>query len=48
MYTGRVVEESSAEELFRHPKHPYTEGLLRSVPKLTLAEAKAVERLQTD
>ncbi len=47
MYTGRVVEASSAEELFRHPKHPYTEGLLRSVPKLTLTAAKSAERLQT-
>jgi oligopeptide/dipeptide ABC transporter ATP-binding protein len=47
MYTGRVVEESPVEELFARPKHPYTEGLLRSVPKLTEAEVKKVERLQT-
>ena len=36
MYTGRIVEESPVEELFARPKHPYTEGLLRSVPKLTV------------
>ena len=47
MYTGRIVEESPVGELFARPKHPYTEGLLRSVPKLTEAEVKKVERLQT-
>ena len=47
MYTGRIVEESPVEELFARPKHPYTEGLLLSVPKLTTAEAKKVERLTT-
>src|SRR3954453_20331939 len=44
MYTGRVVEESPVGELFAHPKHPYTEGLLRSVPKLTMADAQKKER----
>jgi peptide/nickel transport system ATP-binding protein/oligopeptide transport system ATP-binding protein len=34
MYTGRVVEESGVDEIFETPKHPYTRGLLRSVPKL--------------
>jgi peptide/nickel transport system ATP-binding protein/oligopeptide transport system ATP-binding protein len=47
MYTGRIVEESPVLELFARPKHPYTEGLLRSVPKLTEAEVKKVERLST-
>jgi peptide/nickel transport system ATP-binding protein/oligopeptide transport system ATP-binding protein len=47
MYTGRIVEESPVAELFARPKHPYTEGLLHSVPKLTEAEVKKVERLQT-
>lgn len=47
MYTGKIVEESGVAELFADPKHPYTRGLLRSVPKLTDAgKAKAV-RLQT-
>jgi len=32
MYAGRVVERASAAELFAHPRHPYTAGLLRSVP----------------
>jgi len=47
MYTGRIVEESPVEELFARPKHPYTEGLLRSVPKLTAAGVKKEERLST-
>ena len=47
MYTGRIVEASPVAELFARPKHPYTEGLLRSVPKLTAAEAQKLERLQT-
>ena len=47
MYTGRIVEESPVDELFARPKHPYTEGLLRSVPKLTAREAVRAERLQT-
>jgi len=47
MYTGRIVEESPVGELFARPKHPYTEGLLRSVPKLSSAEVGRAERLQT-
>jgi len=47
MYTGRIVEESPVEELFARPKHPYTEGLLRSVPKLTLEHVAKKERLET-
>ena len=34
MYAGRVVEEAGVVDLFRCPLHPYTEGLLKSVPKL--------------
>jgi oligopeptide/dipeptide ABC transporter ATP-binding protein len=32
MYAGRIVEEAPVEDLFRDPRHPYTRGLLRSVP----------------
>jgi len=32
MYTGRIVEEAPVREIFRDPKHPYTRGLLRSIP----------------
>ena len=47
MYTGKIVEESLVNELFARPKHPYTEGLLRSVPKLTAADVAKAARLQT-
>jgi oligopeptide/dipeptide ABC transporter ATP-binding protein len=43
MYASRVVEFASVEDLFDHPKHPYTQGLFRSVPKLGDESA----RLQT-
>ncbi len=41
MYAGNVVEEAPIEELFAHPKHPYTQGLIASVPRL----GKRVRRL---
>jgi peptide/nickel transport system ATP-binding protein len=47
MYTGRIVEESPVKELFARPKHPYTEGLLRSVPKLTAEGVEKQKRLET-
>lgn len=34
MYAGKVVESAPVEELFANPKHPYTQGLLSSIPSL--------------
>ncbi len=34
MYAGKIVEKGSAKELFKDPKHPYTKGLIESVPRL--------------
>ncbi|MGG0812920.1 ABC transporter ATP-binding protein [Paenibacillus alvei] len=34
MYAGKIVEEGSVEEIFDHPSHPYTIGLLQSIPGL--------------
>lgn len=34
MYAGRIVEDASVEVLFRKPLHPYTEGLMASMPSL--------------
>jgi oligopeptide/dipeptide ABC transporter ATP-binding protein len=33
MYAGRVVERTTVHELFDHPTHPYTQGLLHSIPR---------------
>ena len=44
MYAGRKIEEAPVEELFANPKHPYTHGLLTSVPRLS-AHQHATERL---
>ncbi len=35
MYAGRIVERASTENLFARPEHPYTWGLLKSIPRLT-------------
>jgi len=40
MYAGKVVEEADVVTLFTNPKHPYTQGLLKSVPKLTERERR--------
>jgi peptide/nickel transport system ATP-binding protein len=37
MYAGKVVEEASVGELFAHPRHPYTQGLIRSIPRIDTA-----------
>jgi peptide/nickel transport system ATP-binding protein len=37
MYAGKVIEEAPVHELFAHPRHPYTQGLIRSIPRIDLA-----------
>lgn len=44
MYGGRVAEYAPVEEIFRNPKHPYTQGLLRAIPRL---DAERKSRLST-
>ena len=34
MYAGKIIERGTAEEIYKNPKHPYTVGLLQSVPRL--------------
>ena len=46
MYAGRKVEEAKVGPLFRTPRHPYTQGLLGSVPKLGSSLAGTETRLQ--
>ena len=38
MYAGKIVEEGTVEEIFEHPAHPYTRGLLNSLPRETPGE----------
>jgi peptide/nickel transport system ATP-binding protein len=40
MYSGRIAEYGSAEDIFRRPGHPYTWGLLSSMPRLDEARAE--------
>ena len=37
MYAAKVAEEASVADLFKEPLHPYTQGLLRSIPRIDLA-----------
>src|SRR5215472_9472793 len=49
MYAGRKVEEAPVAELFAHPQHPYTRGLMASIPRLPVMRGAAegtAERLQ--
>jgi peptide/nickel transport system ATP-binding protein len=49
MYAGRKVEEAPVDELFARPQHPYTRGLMASIPRLPLMRGEADntgERLQ--
>jgi peptide/nickel transport system ATP-binding protein len=36
MYAGKVVEEADVDRLFEYPHHPYTQGLIRSIPRIDL------------
>ena len=45
MYAGRKVEEADVDSLFAGPRHPYTRGLMASIPALPLAGSKASARL---
>jgi peptide/nickel transport system ATP-binding protein len=46
MYAAKVVEEAPVGELFKEPLHPYTQGLLRSIPRIDLAATQKA-KLQT-
>ncbi len=46
MYAGKVVEEAPVAELFARPRHPYTQGLIRSIPRIDTAATHKV-RLET-
>lgn len=45
MYAGKVMEQGSAEDIFYRPAHPYTEALLRAVPRLDMKD-EALETIE--
>ncbi|HWQ14900.1 MAG TPA: ABC transporter ATP-binding protein [Roseiflexaceae bacterium] len=47
MYMGRVVETADVDDLFYNPKHPYTQALLRSIPKLGSRATGKADRLES-
>jgi oligopeptide/dipeptide ABC transporter ATP-binding protein len=46
MYAGRIVEQASVNDLFARPRHPYTSGLLASIPRLDVSPADELVRLR--
>jgi peptide/nickel transport system ATP-binding protein len=46
MYAGRVVEEAPVDQLFANPRHPYTQGLIRSIPHIDRSLDKTKKRLE--
>jgi peptide/nickel transport system ATP-binding protein len=42
MYAGKVIEEAPVKELFGNPRHPYTQGLIRSIPRIDTAATRKV------
>src|SRR6185437_3706340 len=45
LYAGTVVEDAPVDDLYAHPLHPYTRGLLASIPKLTDAAASRLSSI---
>ena len=48
MYGGQIVEFGSSEEIYNNPKHPYTKGLLESIPKLNGDAPKYIKGIPPD
>jgi oligopeptide transport system ATP-binding protein len=46
MYAGHIVEEAPVGEIYRGPRHPYTRGLLRSMPRLGAARKERLDSIQ--
>ena len=46
MYAGRIIERGSAKEIYANPRHPYTVGLLRSVPRLDLPRRARLDPIE--
>ena len=46
MYAGKIIERGSAREIYANPRHPYTVGLLRSVPRLDLPRQAKLDPIE--
>jgi oligopeptide transport system ATP-binding protein len=46
MYAGRIIESASAKELYKNPRHPYTLGLLKSVPRLDQSRKSKLDPIE--
>jgi peptide/nickel transport system ATP-binding protein len=46
MYAARIIEQGTADDIFLRPRHPYTIGLMRSVPRLDLARGQRLETIE--
>ena len=46
MYAGRIIEQATVDEIFDHPRHPYTLGLLGSVPRLDEARRNTLQPIE--
>ena len=48
MYAGHIVEYGTADEIFYEPKHEYTKGLIKSIPKLNVQETERLIPIEGD
>lgn len=48
MYGGKIVEEGTADDVFRDPHHPYTMGLIRAVPRLDRPRSEGLYTIKGD
>ena len=46
MYAGKIVEQGSVDDIFYNPKHPYTKGLLKSMPRIDDNKGEKLESIE--
>ena len=46
MYAGKIIERGNAQDIYRDPRHPYTLGLLNSVPRLDLPRTEKLDPIE--
>ena len=46
MYAGKIIERGSAHDIYKNPKHPYTHGLLKSVPRLDQPKREKLDPIE--